>query len=54
MDKRTIEILALKLAQAEANASILQAQAEELQQTNQELQNELNQLKGFTEVTDNG
>ena len=52
MSNRALEIMALKLAQAEANSAVWQAQAEELQQANQELQNELNQLKSFTEVTD--
>ena len=38
MEQRAIEILALKLAQAEANLAITQAQLEQLQ-------TELNQLK---------
>lgn len=54
MSNRALEIIALKYAETVANMAILQAQAEELQQANQELRNELNQLKSFTEVTDNG
>lgn len=38
MEQRAIELLALKLAQAEANLAIMQAQLEQLQ-------TELNQLK---------
>lgn len=53
MESRAIEILGLKLAQAEVNSAVLQAQLEQAQYRIKELEREADEVREVKDVPSN-